>query len=108
MKGSESATFTVFLAIGITDNRETTKEVKQLVEDVRYVSYHTSCHDSRIDDNEMNLKEIMEKIDRIQEDLQNLVQMNQRSYAQENPGASVQKMEEESVTQPVGHPGKLK
>ena len=50
----------------------------------------------------------MGKIDRIQEDLQNLVQMNQGSCAQENPRATVQKMEEESVTQPVGQPGKLK
>ena len=28
-----------FVAIGITNNRETAKEVKQLVEDVHYVSY---------------------------------------------------------------------
>ena len=58
-----------FVAIEITDNKENYTEVKQLVEDVRYVSYQTSCHDSRIHDNEMNLKEIMGKIDRIQEDL---------------------------------------
>ena len=51
--------------IRITDNRETAKEVKQLVEDVDYVSYQTICHDSRIDDNEMNLKEMMGKIDYI-------------------------------------------
>ena len=61
------------MAIGITDNRETAKEVKQLVKDVRYVSYQTSYHDSRIDDNEIFLKEMMGRIDRIQEDLQNLV-----------------------------------
>ena len=53
------------MIVGIIDNRDTAKEVKQLVEDVHYVSYQTSFHDSRIDDNEMNLKEIMEKIDRI-------------------------------------------
>ena len=46
----------------------------------------------------MNLKEMMGKIDRIDEDLQNLVHMNQGSRAQENPGAGTQKMEEESVT----------
>ena len=56
----------------------------------------------------MNLKEMMGKIDRIQEDLQNLVQLNQGSHAQENLGAVIQKMEEESVTQPMGYPGKLK
>ena len=58
-----------FVAIEITDNREIAKEVKQLVEDVRYISYQTNCHDARVDDNEMNLKEMMGKIDRIQEDL---------------------------------------
>lgn len=61
------------VAIEITDGRETAKEVKQLVDDVRYVFYQTNCHDARIDDNEMNLEEIMGKIDRIQEDLQFLV-----------------------------------
>ena len=62
-----------FVGIGIIDNRETAKEVKPLVDDVRYVSYQTSCHDSRIDDHEMNLKEMMGKNDHIQEDLRNLV-----------------------------------
>ena len=64
------------------------------MEDVHYVSYQTSFHDSRIDDNEMNMKEIMGKIDRIQEDLQNLVQLNQGSHAQENPGAVIRKWKE--------------
>ena len=54
-----------FVAIEITDNRETAKEVKQLVEDVHYVSYQTSCHDTRIDDHDMDMKEMMGKIDRI-------------------------------------------
>ena len=53
------------VAIGIMDNRETAKEVKKLVDEVSYVSYQTSNHDARIDDNEMNLKEILGKIDRI-------------------------------------------
>ena len=47
----------------------------------------------------------MGKVDRIQEDLQHLVQMNQGSQAHENLSRAVQHMEEESVTQPVGHPG---
>ena len=58
-----------------------------------------------IDDNEMNLKEITGKIDRIQEDLQNLLQLIQESHA---PGAVIQKMKEESITHPVGFQGKLK
>ena len=71
------------------------------MEDVRYVSYQTSCHDARIDDHDMNMKEMMGKIDRIQKDLQNLVQLNQGSHAQENPGGITQRMEEDSVTQLV-------
>ena len=77
-----------FVAVGIIDNRETTKEVNQLVDDVRYISYETSCHDARIDDHDMDLKEMMSKIDRIQEDLQNLVQLNQESHAHDNHGAA--------------------
>ena len=65
--------------------------------EVNYLSYQTSNHDARIDDNEMHLKENMGKIDRIHEDLQLLVKMNQGSHVQENPGEAIQK-EEESVT----------
>ena len=32
---------TDFVVVGITDNRETTKEVRQLMDDVRYISYQT-------------------------------------------------------------------
>ena len=72
---------------------------------VDYTSYQISNHNARIDDTEMNLKEIMGKVDRIQEDLQRLVQMNQGSQANENPPGVAQHMEEELVTQPLGHPG---
>ena len=91
-----------FVATGITDNRETTKEVKQLVDDNKYISYQTSCHDSRIEDHDMDLKEMMGKIDRMQEDIQNLVQLNQGSHVQDNPTPTAQRMEEDSITQPVG------
>ena len=93
------------VAIGIMDAREIAKEVNNLVDIVGYTSYQISNHDSRIDDNEMNLKEIMGKVDRIQEDLQRLVQMNQGSQVHENPEGAIQNMEEEFVIQPVGHSG---
>ena len=93
------------VAIGIMDNKETTKGVKILVDVVGYTSYQISNHEARIDDNEMNLKEIMGKVDRIQEDLQRLVQMNQGSQAHENLPGVAQHMEEESVTRPLGHQG---
>ena len=57
------------VSIGITDSREDAKEVKKLFDEVNYLPYQTNNHDARIDDNEMNLKEIMGKVDRIHEDL---------------------------------------
>ena len=75
------------------------------MEVVSYTSYQISNHDSRIDDTEMNLKEIMGKVDLIQEDLQRLVNMNQGNQANENPTAVGCPMEDESVVQPLKHPG---
>ena len=72
---------------------------------VGYTSYQISNHDTTIDDTEMNLKEIMGKVDHIQEDIQRLVKMNQESQVNENPPGAAQHMEEESVVQPLRHPG---
>ena len=74
---------------------------------ISYTSYQISNHDSRINDTESNLREIMGKVDRIQEDLQRLVSMNQGSKALETPAAATRPMEEESVVQPMKHPGNL-
>ena len=65
------------VATGIMDSREISKKVKNLVDVIGYTCYQIINHDARIDDNEMNLKEIIGKVDRILEDLQRLVQMNQ-------------------------------
>ena len=43
--------------------------VKKMEDTVSYTSLQISNHDSRIDDNESSLREIMGKVDRIQEDL---------------------------------------
>ena len=48
-------------------------------ETVSYTSLHISNHDARIDDTENNLREMMGKVDRIQEDLERLITMNQGS-----------------------------
>ena len=88
------------MTIGIMDNKALVQEVKDMGEVVSYTSYHISNHDSRIDDTESNLREMMGKVDRIQEDLQRLVSMNQASQARETPVA-VYPMEEESVEQPM-------
>ena len=72
---------------------------------VSYTSYQISNHDSRIDDIESNLREMTGKVDRIQEDLQRLVSMNQCSKALKTPAATSHPMEEESIVQPMKHPG---
>ena len=53
------------VAIGIMDSKEISQEIKNLVEVVSYTSYPISNHDSKINGTEMNLKEIMGKVDRI-------------------------------------------
>ena len=89
------------MAIGIMDNKEIVQEVKSMGEVVSYTSLQISNHDARIDDTESNLKEMIGKVDRIQEDLQRLISMNQCSKAFETPAATVHPMEEESVVQPM-------
>ena len=69
------------------DNKALVQEVKDMGEVVNYTSYQISNHDSRINDTESNLREMMGKVDRIQEDLQHLVNMNQASQARETPVA---------------------
>ena len=93
------------MAIGIMDNKEIAQEVKSMGEVVIYTSYQISNHDSMIDDTKSNLREIMGKVDRIQEDLQCLVSMNQCRKAFETPAAATHPMEEESVVQPIKPPG---
>ena len=72
---------------------------------VSYTSLQISNHDARIDDNESNLKEIMGKVDRIQEDLQRLINMNQGSKVNKTPTATAHPMEEESVVHPMNPRG---
>ena len=95
------------MAIGIMDIKDIVQEVNNMGEVVSYTSYQISNHNSRIDDTKVNLKEIMGKVDRIQEDLQRLVSMNQGSQAHETPAAATHPMEEESVVQPMKHPSNL-
>ena len=89
------------MAIGIMDNKEITQEVKSMGEVVSYTSLQISNHDARIDDNESNLREMMGKVDRIQENLQCLISMNQCSKALETPATATHPMEEESVVHPL-------
>ena len=85
------------IAIGVMDNKETAQEVKSMGETVSYTSLHINNHDARIDDNESNLREIMGKVDRIHEDLQYLITMNQGSRVNGATAEAEHPMEEESV-----------
>ena len=87
------------VVIGVMDNKEMAKEVKRMGETVSYTSLQISNHDSRIDDNESNLREIMGKVDKIQEDLERLIAMNQGSRVHGATAEAEQPMEEESVVQ---------
>ena len=88
------------IVIRIMGNNEIAQEVKSMGEVVSYTSLQISNHDARIDDNESNLREIMGKVDRIQEDLQHLINMNQGSKVNETTAAAAHPMEE-SVVQPM-------
>ena len=88
------------LAINVVDTKELTLEVKKMADNVSYTSLQISNHDSRIDDNESNLREIMGKVDRIQEDLQRFIATNQVSRVNGEVAEAVLPMEEESVDQP--------
>ena len=88
------------LSISVMDNRETDRVVRKMEDTVSYTSLQISNHDSHIDDNESNLREIMGKVDRIQEDLQRFISMNQSSRVNGATDDAVLPMEEESVVQP--------
>ena len=88
------------VAIGVMDNKEIAREIKSMGEIVSYTSLQISNHDSRIDDNESILREMMGKVDRIQEDLERFITMNQGSRVNGINEAANHPMEEESVVQP--------
>ena len=88
------------LSISVMDNREMARVVKKMEDTVSYTSLQISNHDSRIDDNESSLREIMGKVDRIQEDLQKFISMNQSSRFHAATDDVALPMEEESVVQP--------
>ena len=89
------------------DNKEIAREIKSMGETVSYTSLQISNHDARIDDNESNLREMMGKVDRIQEDLERLITMNRGSRMNGATAEAERPMEEESVVQPKNFRGNL-
>ena len=92
------------LAINVVDTKEMSMEVKKMADTVSYTSLQISNHDARIDDNESSLRELLGKVDKIQEDLQKFISMNQSSRVHAASDEVVLPMEEESVLQPRGNP----
>ena len=88
------------VAIGVMDNKEIAREIKSMGETVSYTSLQISNHDSWIDDNESNLRELMGKVDRIQENLEHFISMNQGNRVNGGTVEAECPMEEESVVQP--------
>ena len=88
------------LAINVVDTKEMSMEVKKMADTVSYTSFQISNRDARIDDNESSLREIHGKVDRIQEDLQRFIEMNQASRVIGEVAEAVLPMEEESIVQP--------
>ena len=92
------------LSISVMDNREMAQVVKKMEDTVSYTSQQISNQDSRIDDNESRLREVQGQVERIAEDLQKLISMNQSSRVHVASDDVVLPMEEESVLQPRGNP----
>ena len=76
-----------------------------MADTVSYTSLQISNHDAHIDDNESSLREIHGKVDRIQEDLQRFIEMNQASRFNGEVAEAILPMEEESVVQPRNNIG---
>ena len=76
-----------------------------MADTVSYTSLQISNHDARIDDNESSLREIHGIVDKIQEDLQRFIEMNQASRVNGEVAEVVLPMEEESVVQPRNNRG---
>ena len=86
-------------AIGVKDNRDMAKEIKEMNETVSRTSQDVSNNGARTDDLESNLLELLGRVERIEEDLQKLVSMNQESRVNGVNDKAAQPMEEESVLQ---------
>ena len=83
------------------------KEGSVAAVDVKYLVNQMGCHESRIDDNDRDLHEIMGTIDNTKEEVQMLTIMNQCIHCQESP-TKYHPMEQTSVAQPFNELGEKK
>ena len=92
-------------SIGVMDNKEMAKDIKSMSETVSCTSLDISNLGARTDDLESNMHELLGRIERIEEDLEKFISMNQESRVKGNNEADGQPMEEESVLQPKAMKG---
>ena len=83
------------------------QENREVASDVRYIANQMGSNDSRIDDNERDLGELMGTVDIIKEKVLKMAKMTQCSHCQDTPDQGVHPMEETSVVQlALGFEGK--
>ena len=87
-------------AIGVMDNKETAKEIKSMSETVSRTSLEVSNNGARTEDLESNLRELLGRVEWIEEVLEKLIYMNQESRVNGVNETTEQPMEEESILQP--------
>ena len=88
-------------AIGVMDNKAMAKEIKGIGESVSRTLLDISNLGANTDDIESNMRELLGRVERIEEDLEKFISMNQESRVKGVNEAIDQPMEEEeSVLQP--------
>ena len=80
------------------------KEGRVATTNVKYLANHMGFHDSMIDDNDRDLRELMGTIYFIKEEVHKLTNMNHCIHCQETPTQD-HPMEETSVVHPIHGPG---
>ena len=76
------------------------KENRVITSDVKYMANQMGCHESRIDDNDHDLRELMGIVDFIKEEVHKMANMNHCNHCQETP-AQDHPVEETFVLRPV-------
>ena len=75
------------------------KENRVVASDVRFLANQMGYHESKIDNNDRDLRELMGTVDFIKEEVLKMVNMNQCSHCQETSDHGNHPMEETSVMQ---------
>ena len=64
------------IAIGVMDNKEMAKEIKGMSETVSRISLDISNLGARTDDLKSNMRELLGRVERIEEELEKFISMN--------------------------------